>query len=287
MRRLAVILCTICGLGAFAAAQAPTCAAALTLAQQTHYFQQEFARHAGPISFSDVAISAASLLAAHRTGYLPERGGVWEHPPQRGVSPLNALSIPKSLRRRMRQMLRDFPQMRITLNGAVETVIQRCADTPRISEPWMTAEIIAGYQELARHGIATSLELWDGERLVAGAFSLVTGAHIQGISKFRDTSHPLADGAGNVLDWAEKFYFAARGIELIDVEVAAIKGTDREKQDVTPMDMPTFLNWQRASAQRDVDLFPGAVPSRPLPIVESAFLEPYRAHPSEQPLPSP
>src|SRR5947208_2281469 len=51
------------------------------------------------IPYQEISVSAASLLAAHRTGYLPERDLTWEIPSVRGVTFLENKKISNTSRR--------------------------------------------------------------------------------------------------------------------------------------------------------------------------------------------
>lgn len=176
------------------------------------------------IPFSQIPIDTASLYAAHRTGYLPERDFTWELPLERGIINLETQRIGKSSRKHI-STARDN-RLKITWNKSTETVIEACANMSRATEPWMTPEVVEGYKHLYRLGYIYSLELWspDGE-LVAASFGVISNGHVQGISKYRNREHPLSNGGGHVLASAMKYYFWQHGLKVFDEEVFKVAGT--------------------------------------------------------------
>jgi Leu/Phe-tRNA-protein transferase len=238
------------------------------------YFQQS---ERNAISFVSVPVSAASLYGAHRTGYLPERGDIWEVPQPRGIIELPGRKISTGPRREIAQLLEQNPGITVTLNSDPTRIVLECARMPRKSESWMTPEVIAGYQTLANLGLVFSVEVWDAKQnLIAGNFGVVSNGHVQGVSKFRDLKHPLAEmGVGHLASEAEYYYFWKQGITVFDVEVAKIKGGSLKRGvgELSDLDFVALLSQQNALS---ISTFPGAVRGLPLPKVNSDFIARFR-----------
>ncbi|MEO0559993.1 MAG: leucyl/phenylalanyl-tRNA--protein transferase [Bacteroidota bacterium] len=136
------------------------------------------------------------LIHAYRLGVFPmadELGQVgWYAPDPRGVLPLDAVHIPKSLARVVRH-----GRFRITTDRAFEEVMRGCATPARGREvTWISEEIVQGYTALWRRGVAHSVECWaegaDGQlELAGGLYGVALGGAFFGESMFhrqRDAS---------------------------------------------------------------------------------------------------
>jgi leucyl/phenylalanyl-tRNA--protein transferase len=101
-------------------------------------------------------------------------------PDERGVLPLHAMHVPRSLRRAVRR--RPFE---IRLDTAFEAVLDGCAE-PRPERPdtWINPEIRRLYSELHLAGHAHSVECWHDGRLVGGLYGVALGGAFFGESMF-------------------------------------------------------------------------------------------------------
>jgi len=132
-------------------------------------------------------LEPGTLLAAYRHGLFPmplddERIGWWS-PDPRGVLPIDALSVSRSLRRSVRRY-------DIRVDTAFDQVVRACADPAR-PHGWISEPIAAAYSRLHGLGWAHSVEAWDGERLVGGLYGLAIDGLFAGESMFsleRDAS---------------------------------------------------------------------------------------------------
>ena len=141
----------------------------------------------GPLRARPV-LSPDLLLAAYQAGVFPmadERGDVgWYAPERRGVLPLDAVHVPKSLRRVVRQ-----GRFEVRSDTAFEAVVAACAaSAPGREETWISDEIARAYAELHALGFAHSVECWqddgDGEALVGGLYGVALGGAFFGESMF-------------------------------------------------------------------------------------------------------
>ena len=125
------------------------------------------------------------LLLAYRSGIFPwyseYQPFLWWSPDPRLVLYPDELHVSRSLAKRMRRG--DY---RITADRDFESVILRCARTPRPGQSgtWITRAMIDAYLELHSLGYAHSVEAWDGDDLVGGLYGVAIGRLFSGESMF-------------------------------------------------------------------------------------------------------
>jgi len=135
-------------------------------------------------------LEPSTLIHAYRRGIFPmEVTGMpgvigWWSPDPRGIVPLDALRVTKS----MRQSARRFE---IRVDTSFGRVIRACADPSR-EDGWITDEFIAAYEQLHSLGWAHSVEVFDREgELAGGLYGVRIGRMFAGESMFhhkRDAS---------------------------------------------------------------------------------------------------
>ena len=122
----------------------------------------------------------ALIVEAYSKGIFPmgEADGTvsWYAPDPRAVFPLEALHVPKTLAKTIRQ--RKF---QIRLDADFEGVLRGCASR---DETWITPIIHAAYADLHRQGLAHSVEAWQGGELVGGLYGVALGGAFMGESMF-------------------------------------------------------------------------------------------------------
>ena len=132
-------------------------------------------------------LTPGRLLLGYRSGIFPwySKGQpiLWWSPDPRMVLFPDDLHVPRSLGKIVRRL--DY---RVTLDGAFERVIQRCASTPRPGQDgtWITNEMLAAYRLLHELGFAHSCEAWRGDELVGGLYGVAVGTLFSGESMFAD-----------------------------------------------------------------------------------------------------
>jgi leucyl/phenylalanyl-tRNA---protein transferase len=126
------------------------------------------------------------LLRAYASGIFPmarsreENRLYWIDPEQRGILPLDAFHIPKSLRKSLRS-----GRFEIRCDTAFETVMRACGDsTIDRPETWINEQIIHLFVELFELGLAHSVETWQDGELVGGLYGLALGGAFFGESMF-------------------------------------------------------------------------------------------------------
>jgi len=126
------------------------------------------------------------LLRAYATGLFPMARGrddatlYWVDPERRGVLPLEAFHVPRSLRKTLRRS-----PFEVRVDTAFLAVLRGCA-APRPDRPdtWINAEIESLFTELHARGAAHSVECWCEGRLVGGLYGLALGGAFFGESMF-------------------------------------------------------------------------------------------------------
>jgi leucyl/phenylalanyl-tRNA--protein transferase len=135
-------------------------------------------------------LEPGTLLAAYRIGLFPMglgrhgRGTTgWWSPDPRGVIPVGALKVQRSLRK-------TLGRFEVRVDTAFDEVVRQCADPARQGR-WITDDIATAYGRLHALGWAHSVEAWQDGRLVGGLYGVSIGGLFAGESMFhavRDAS---------------------------------------------------------------------------------------------------
>lgn len=128
------------------------------------------------------------LLAGYSAGYFPmadSRDGEvrWYSPVLRGIIPLDAFKVPRSLSQTIRKNTFE-----LRLNTSFEEVMRACAAR---EDTWISEEIVKSYVRLHTLGYAHSVESWKEGVLAGGLYGVALGAAFFGESMFsreRDAS---------------------------------------------------------------------------------------------------
>lgn len=130
-------------------------------------------------------LSPKRLQAAYRQGIFPWHSEqdpiLWWSPDPRLVLLPGQFKVSRSLRKRMRGC-----GYRLSFDRAFLAVIHACAQTPRPGQDgtWIVRDIESAYARMHRLGLAHSVEIWDGSRLVGGLYGLALGQMFFGESMF-------------------------------------------------------------------------------------------------------
>lgn len=157
-------------------------------------------------------LEPGTLLEAYRSGIFPMpvddgRLLAWWSPDPRGVLPLDALRVSRSLRR-------SVERYDVTFDTAFTEVVDACAEPDR-DGGWIDDAVTAAYTELHRLGWAHSVEVRDRAdgRLVGGLY----GVHIAGLFAGESMFHRQRD-ASKVALVALIERLGAIGAVLLDVQ---------------------------------------------------------------------
>ncbi len=126
------------------------------------------------------------LLKAYASGVFPMAESAsdpeifWVRPETRGVIPLDAFHVPKSLRKVVRQN-----RFEIRIDTDFEGVIDACAEErEERRSTWINAPIREAYVGLYTRGHCHSVEAWREGKLVGGLYGVRLGGAFFGESMF-------------------------------------------------------------------------------------------------------
>ncbi|MBL8670322.1 MAG: leucyl/phenylalanyl-tRNA--protein transferase [Alphaproteobacteria bacterium] len=138
-------------------------------------------------------ITTDLLLRAYAFGVFPmaerrtDKRLFWVDPDRRGVLPLDAMHVPRSLRKVIRS-----GRFEVRCDTDFQAVIAGCAEaTDARPETWINRKIEALFVELHEMGFAHSVECWRDGRLAGGLYGASLGGAFFGESMFsreRDAS---------------------------------------------------------------------------------------------------
>jgi leucyl/phenylalanyl-tRNA--protein transferase len=135
----------------------------------------------------------------------------WYSPDPRGIIPLDAFHVPSRLARVIRS-----GRFRIEIDRDFPSVIRACANMDRTDDDpgtWIDTEILTSYIALHRHGLAHSVEAWEGDLLAGGLYGVALGGAFFGESMF----HRVTDASKIALAGLVE-HMKTRGYTLLDVQ---------------------------------------------------------------------
>ncbi len=181
-------------------------------------------------------LSAQRLLLAYQLGifpwYDPGEEILWWSPDPRFVLLPDEVKISKSMRKILRDGIFTF-----TENKCFEEVIRNCATAPRDGQDgtWISEELISGFVELHKTGIARSIEVWQNSELVGGFYGLEVGRVFCGESMFSKVSNASKAGFLDFVLRNQNHY------ELIDCQVHSAHLESLGAKHIPKLDFLEFL----------------------------------------------
>ena len=158
-------------------------------------------------------LSVERLLEAYQSGLFPWSANpiTWWSPDPRGVLPVGAVHVSRSLARTLRQA-----PYTVTFDQDFSAVIRACASAPRggATSTWISPQLMEAYEQLAQAGHAHSVECWQEGRLVGGVYGVSVGGFFAGESMFH-----RADDASKVALVHLDRHLASRGFTLLDCQM--------------------------------------------------------------------
>jgi leucyl/phenylalanyl-tRNA--protein transferase len=155
------------------------------------------------------------LLRAYASGVFPMAESAtdpdvfWVRPETRGIIPLDAFHIPKSLRKTIRQRRFD-----IRFDSDFIGVIDGCAEErAERRTTWINASIREAYIRLFERGNCHSVEAWREDRLVGGLYGVTLGRVFFGESMFSKETDASKVCLVSLVDRLN-----ARGFVLLDTQ---------------------------------------------------------------------
>ncbi len=182
------------------------------------------------------AAYARGIFPWYAEGYVP----MWWSPDPRAVLDPQALHVSRSLRKTIRR-----GGFTLSWNHCFARVMTECG-RGRKDGSWVIPEMIVAYERLHREGNAHSLEVWQGEDLVAGTYGVQIGSLFAAESMF----HRKTDMSKVAVVALVRSLFAA-GIELLDVQFATAHLRTLGAHEIPRRD---YLERAAAATLRPVDL---------------------------------
>ncbi|MBU2992991.1 leucyl/phenylalanyl-tRNA--protein transferase [Octadecabacter sp. 1_MG-2023] len=164
------------------------------------------------------------LLSAYATGVFPmaehrdDDDVFWVDPRQRGVLPLDAFHISRSLRKTIRSN-----RFHVSFDTDFEGVVAGCADR---EETWINDMLTDLYGQLHRGGVAHSVEVWDGEALVGGVFGIALGGAFFGESMFSTRTDASKLALAYLVDRLRVGGFSLFDTQFITPHLASLGGLE-------------------------------------------------------------
>lgn len=130
----------------------------------------------------DQELTPELVLHAYASGIFPmsesqdDDDVFWVDPEQRGIIPLDGFHISRSLAK----VIKAAPYT-VRFNTDFVAVVEGCADR---NVTWINGTIFALYKALFDMGFAHSVELWDGDDLIGGAYGVAINGAFFGESMF-------------------------------------------------------------------------------------------------------
>ena len=138
----------------------------------------------------DGDLSTERLWLAYQNGIFPwysdDSPILWYSPHERFVLFPDELKISKS----MRHVLHSGKFV-ITQNKCFAVVIEACSQVERPGQDgtWITTEMKIAYEQLHKHGLAHSVEVWENDALVGGFYGVQVNNVFCGESMFSRVSN--------------------------------------------------------------------------------------------------
>lgn len=162
---------------------------------------------------SATRLSVRNLVWAYANGIFPMGRSAtstridWFDPDPRGVLPLDAFHVPRSLRKTLRKSPYE-----VRIDGDFAATMAGCAAR---GSTWINDEIRRGYCEMHEAGLAHSVECWRDGRLVGGLY----GVHLKA-AFFGESMFALETDASKVALVHLVARLRAGGFLLLDTQMA-------------------------------------------------------------------
>jgi leucyl/phenylalanyl-tRNA--protein transferase len=169
------------------------------------------------------------LLRAYAAGVFPMAESrddpevFWVDPQHRGIIPLDGFHISRSLRR---AILRGNYTIRTDSDFA--GVLRGCAER---DETWISETIFELYLALHELGFAHSLEVWEGDELIGGAYGVALGGAFFGESMFSRRTDASKIALAYLVDRLREGGFTLLDTQFLTPHLASLGGIEISRQD--------------------------------------------------------
>ncbi len=160
------------------------------------------------------SIDADTLLLAYQFGIFPWSNEgeptFWYYTHPRCVLYPDQVRITKSMRPYL-----NGNRFRWSMDTAFEQVIRSCKEIKRAGQngTWLYDTLESTFVDLHHHGLAHSIEVWEGDELVGGLYGLALGKIFFGESMFAKVSNASKYGFIQLCNWLVK-----EGFTMVDCQ---------------------------------------------------------------------
>ena len=181
----------------------------------------------------DIEITPELIIRAYRAGIFPMAEDAtsadlfWVSPEMRGILPLDGFKASTSLRKAIRKT-----PFSVRVDTDFPAIIEGCATvgTDRTST-WINATIRAVYGELFRRGVAHTVEVWDGDKLVGGLYGLAIGGAFFGESMFHRATDASKIAMAHLVDRLNAGGFVLLDTQFVTDHLASLGGIEIPRED--------------------------------------------------------
>lgn len=162
------------------------------------------------------SLAPSRLLSAYSKGIFPwyelDQPILWWSPDPRLILVPDNLLVSRSLARLKRRNSYSF-----SIDKKFVEVMQNCAAArPGSDGTWITDEMFSAYSTLHQEGVAHSVEVWSGARLVGGLYGVAIGKVFFGESMFSKEANTSKLALVYLVNQLQSW-----GFELIDCQVTS------------------------------------------------------------------
>jgi leucyl/phenylalanyl-tRNA--protein transferase len=180
-----------------------------------------------------IELTPELILRAYQAGIFPmaedatSEDVFWVSPQMRGVIPLEATHVSRSLKKVLRTHTFD-----IRVDTDFEAVIEGCstAGTDRDST-WINPAIRRLYGQLFERGFCHTVEVWNGDALVGGLYGLSIGAAFFGESMFHRRTNASKIALAHLLERLKAGGYRLLDTQFVTDHLKTFGGTEIPRED--------------------------------------------------------
>ncbi|MEO7221883.1 MAG: leucyl/phenylalanyl-tRNA--protein transferase [Devosia sp.] len=180
-----------------------------------------------------VELTPELILRAYQAGIFPMAEDAasddlfWVSPQLRGIVPLEAAHISRTLRK----TLRTSPY-EVKADTDFDGIIEGCATSGTDRETtWINAAIRKQYGELFRRGFVHTVEVWDGPDLVGGLYGVSIGAAFFGESMFHRKTGASKIAMAHLIERLKAGGFRLLDTQFVTDHLKTFGGTEIPRED--------------------------------------------------------
>jgi leucyl/phenylalanyl-tRNA--protein transferase len=202
-------------------------------------------------------LTAEWLKAAYPLGIFPwfseEDPILWWSPSPRCVLYPCQFHQSKSLKKRLRK-----EQFSVRVDTQFEEVMKQCAAPRGEDGTWISDQIIAAYSDLHRQGVAHSVEVYQGNRLVGGLYGLAIGQIFFGESMFSRVTDASKVATKILCAELEKANYAVIDCQIYNPHLASLGAVEIERNEFEQLlthckRTPSLNPWAKRNWYPDVE----------------------------------